>query len=471
VPRLIGALGPGRFGVLTLAWAIIGYFGLFDFGIGRALTQTASEAIGRNDLRRLAEIGPMSIGLMFTLGVVGGLVLCGLTPWLVYDVLKMDAALRPEAARSFYLMAASLPFVLSTAGLRGLFEAHQHFGVATALRLPYALFTFVGPLLVLSFSTSLVVIVGVLVLGRFATWLAHMVVGLERYPWLRSSPIRDPGPIIPLLRIGGWMTVSNIVSPMMVSLDRFLVGALLSMTAVTYYATPYEIVTKLLLVPGALLGVFFPAFALSYVRDRHQTVSVLDRAARAVIVFVFPAALLFVAFAREGLTIWVGPEMARESTRVVQLLAAGVFLNCLGQVVFSMLQAMGRPDLTARLHVVELPLYAVMIYVFATRLGLPGVALAWTMRIAIDTLVLCWLTTKRFMESRAVVNRAGAWTVGLTIVLVTVALPSTLTARAALAAIALVSFTIWSWRVALGASERLLILTAAGLVDRSETPT
>ena len=34
VPGLVRALGPERFGVLTLAWALVGYFTLFDLGIG-----------------------------------------------------------------------------------------------------------------------------------------------------------------------------------------------------------------------------------------------------------------------------------------------------------------------------------------------------------------------------------------------------------------------------------------------------
>ena len=37
IPLLIRRLGVDRFGVLTLAWALVGYFGLFDLGLGRAL--------------------------------------------------------------------------------------------------------------------------------------------------------------------------------------------------------------------------------------------------------------------------------------------------------------------------------------------------------------------------------------------------------------------------------------------------
>src|SRR5438105_466854 len=69
VPVLIRALGSDRFGVLTLAWALIGYFALLDFGLGRALTQAASEAIGQGDSERLRELGVVSIASMFVVGV------------------------------------------------------------------------------------------------------------------------------------------------------------------------------------------------------------------------------------------------------------------------------------------------------------------------------------------------------------------------------------------------------------------
>ena len=38
IPPLVHSLGVDRFGVLSLAWIIIGYFSLFDLGMGRALT-------------------------------------------------------------------------------------------------------------------------------------------------------------------------------------------------------------------------------------------------------------------------------------------------------------------------------------------------------------------------------------------------------------------------------------------------
>ena len=49
VPILIHRLGTERFGVLTLIWLIVGYFSIFDLGLGRALTQLLADRLGRDD--------------------------------------------------------------------------------------------------------------------------------------------------------------------------------------------------------------------------------------------------------------------------------------------------------------------------------------------------------------------------------------------------------------------------------------
>ena len=46
IPVLIRTLGTDRFGILTLAWMLIGYCSLFDLGLGRALTKLVSEGVG-----------------------------------------------------------------------------------------------------------------------------------------------------------------------------------------------------------------------------------------------------------------------------------------------------------------------------------------------------------------------------------------------------------------------------------------
>src|SRR6266513_283830 len=82
IPILIRGLGTDRFGVLTLAWALIGYASLFDLGLGRALTQLVAKKLGAGEDREIPTLVWTSQLLMLLLGVLGAAVLGVLSPWL-----------------------------------------------------------------------------------------------------------------------------------------------------------------------------------------------------------------------------------------------------------------------------------------------------------------------------------------------------------------------------------------------------
>ena len=399
IPILIHGLGKDRFGVLTLAWALIGYASLFDIGLGRALTQLVAKKLGSGEDHEIPALAWTSLLLMLALGAVGTVVILAISPWLVHHALKIPEGIQTEVLRSFYLLGVAVPVVIATAGLRGLLEAHQRFDLVTALRIPTGVFTFVGPLLALPFSRSLVPVVGILVVGRFLGCLAHLLVCFRVVPEMRRR-VEWHGPSAgPLFRFGGWMTVSNIVSPLMVSMDRFLIGGLASMTAVAYYATPYEVVTKLLVIPGALVGVMFPAFSTSFGRDRNRTAVLYNRCVKYVFLMLFPVILFTLGFAQRGLTLWLGGDFAQHSFRVLQWLALGVFVSSLAQIPFAFVQGVGRPDLTAKLHMIELPAYLLTLWWLISIRGVEGAAIAWTARVGVDALFLFGMSKRFFRDS------------------------------------------------------------------------
>lgn len=419
IPLLLVGMGTPRFGLLTLAWVVIGYFGLFDLGLGRALTKLVSDRLGEGREEEIPELVWTALALMLVLGVVGGLVVGLLTPLLVQRTLRIPFELQGEASGAFYLLAASIPVVISTTGLRGVLEAHQRFALVNAVRLPLGVFMFLGPLLVLPFSASLVPIVAVLVVGRVIGWVIHLVLCIRVIPGLRESVTLRRAKVRPLLAFGSWMTVTNIVSPLLVYLDRFLIGAVLSVTAVAYYATPYEVVIRLLIVPSALAGVLFPAFAASLAQDRNRTAQLFGRGTTALALTMFLPLLLIVMLAHEGLTVWLGAEFAQNSTTVLQWLAVGVFANGLARVPFALVQGMGRPDVTAKLHLVELVVYLPALWVLLGMYGIKGAAIAWTARVSIDMVLLFTMAGWFLPPARPYLRRMG-WLIAGALVVLTV---------------------------------------------------
>jgi len=399
IPILIRGLGKDRFGVLALAWALIGYAGLFDMGLGRALTQLVAKKLGTGEEQEVPELAWTSLLLMLALGLVSAAVIVGISPWLIHRALNVPKEMQSEVLRGFFLLGFSVPAVISTAALRGLLEAYQRFGLINALRIPMGIFAYLGPLLVLPFSKSFFAVVVVLVAGRVVAWAAHLLLCFHVIPTLRHRVHWQRAAVAPLLRFGSWMTVTNVVGPLMVTFDRFVIGSLLSVGAVAYYTTPFELVSKLGLIPGSLLGVMFPAFSTSFVQDRNRTAFLYGRSVKYLLLALFPLTVLIVALAQPGLKIWLGADFAQHSAPVLELLAVGVFMNCLAYAPFAVVQGAGRPDLTAKLHLIELPPYLIGLFWVTKTHGIEGAAVAWTVRAAVDALAL-FVIAKRFLPIR-----------------------------------------------------------------------
>jgi O-antigen/teichoic acid export membrane protein len=454
IPALIAGIGTDRFGVLTLAWIFLGYFSLFDLGLGRALTKLVAERLGQGVEQGIPPLVGTAIGLMFVLGLAGALFAGLISPWLVRDVLRVDGPLRGEALGSFLVMAALLPFAISSSGLRGVMEAHQRLRAINIVKMATGLFTLIGPLLILPFTRNLVAVVGVIAVGKLAAWLASLILCLRTVPGIGRWFAPRLELVGPLVRFGGWMTVANIINPIMVQMDRFLIGALLSTAAVAYYTTPYELVTKYWFLSNPVLGVAFPAFSTSFVHDRARTRRIYGRGVKYVFMILFGLVLGTVALAPELLGVWLGAEFARRSTFVLRCLALGVLLNGLAQVPSALLQGIGRPDLTALLHVVELPFYLVVATALIRSHGIEGAAVAWTARTAFDLIVFfgaaCWV-----LPGGAEIARNLARALGLVIpLLATCALPAPLTFRGPFLLLVGVAAVLFAWRQLLTPEEK-----------------
>jgi len=394
IPIIIDGLGEEKFGILNLAWVVIGYFSFFDFGIGRTLTKIIAEKIGLKQTEKIPSLFWTSLYLMLGISLLGTLILIFLTPTLVYSFFNISKEIQLEASNTFYVLALSVPLVTTTAGLRGVLEAYQKFGIINVIRVFLGIFTFLVPLVSLIFSKSLFVIVIILISIRFFIWIFYLIQCFKINNNIKKNISFNSVMVKPILTFGGWMTISNIIGPLIIYSDRFLIGSIISATAITYYATPYEVVTKLLLIPSALMGVLFPAFSTTYLNNPEFTKKLLLNGVKYIFILLFPITFVIISFASEGMNLWLGEEFVVKSSMIVQLLAIGVLLNGISYIPFTFLQGIGKPDITAKVHLIEFPIYIVAMWFAIKHFGINGAAMIWLSRIIIDTLVLLLITKK-----------------------------------------------------------------------------
>jgi O-antigen/teichoic acid export membrane protein len=268
-------------------------------------------------------------------------------------------------------------------------EARHAFGIINAIRLPMGLFTFLGPVVVVLYgSTRLDVVTGILAAGRIVACAVH-----SWYAW-RVLP-DDHGRFTfrkTLLRhlcvSGGWLTVSNVISPLMSYGDRFVVGILLSSTAVAYYATPQEMVSKLGIIPGALTAALFPRFSAHFAKPQSDFKSTYYRSVFTLAVILFFPVITLSFWAKDILSVWISPDFASQSAPLLVVLSWGMFAACLATIPFTVIQSAGNARLTALFHILQFPVFMGMLYGLIGLYGVIGAAFAWAFRNLIDAALL-----------------------------------------------------------------------------------
>jgi len=459
IPVLIHALGAERFGAFTIVWTMVNYVGVLDLGLGRTMTKMIADELAAGSSEKIAPVFWTGFYMMALVGVLIGAVLAGLSPILVYRVFRVSPQFRPETLDAFLVLSATFPMLITNLGLRGLLGAFQRFDLISKVRIPGGTLIFIAPLAVLPFSRNLALLVAVLSFVRMLEWAANFYYCIAVFPPLRRNLAYATALVKPMLGFGGWVTVSQVVGgQVLVYSDRLLLGALASMSAVAYYATPFEMITKLRIIPGAIVGVLFPAFAESFARDRSRAVFLFDRGVKHSFIAVFPAVLIGATLAHEGLSLWVGRSFADHSALILQWLAIGLLTNSLGHTAFILVQAAHRPDLPAKLHLAEVPLYLPLMWLLISARGVEGAALAWTIRVTLDTAALFGIAWRLCPEiSRSIRGTALLTAAGVILLASGGFLLDSLGARIAFLIVTLVAFAFLTWKLLLSADEKAQI--------------
>ena len=368
---------------------MIGYFSLFDFGLGRVLTLQIASFRGSGDHDRLPSL--IKTGLLMTTvtGLVGGTLLAMFSGELGRVWLNVSHTMEPVAVHSLVIAAVGIPLTTLCAGLRGVLEADERFGVINQLRLILGLANFGLPALsVYLFGPQLDLIVLSLVVARLVVLIAHVIFVNRVHPTYHRARILNGIEAIHLVKSGSFMTVSNIVSPLMVVSDRFFISNVLGAEIVAFYTVPFEVLFRMLMLPAAFTTALFPRLAVLSAANDSEYSRLYKKGFYLVASIMLPICLITACGSYWFLKFWISVEFAEKSWHIASVLALGVFVNSLAQVPLAALHAAGRVRVTATLHLVEFIIYIPLLFVALRLFGVVGAACMWTIRAGCDLAAL-----------------------------------------------------------------------------------
>jgi O-antigen/teichoic acid export membrane protein len=391
IPIYIIHIGAARYGILSVVWILLGYFGFLDFGLSRA---------SANALSRLGTAGPServpvlvtSLYLNLFLGIIGGLVLFFASGFLLNRFSTMSSELAGETMAAMPWIAAMLPVALVSAVGAGAMESRERFFAVNVFQTFGGVLGQVAPVIcALLIGPSLTVVIPAAFLSRLVS-----TIGILIFVCRTEHPVNprsfDRRRVRELLGYGAWVSVTSVVSPLLATFDQVLIGAVLGPAAIAHYAVPMNLATRTQVISTALAKTLFPRLSRLAPEEARQL------AARATISLVYcfgalcaPAVIMAGPFLR----LWVGEDFASYATPIAELLLIGAWTNGIAFIPYTLLQGQGRPDLTAKIHAAEVVPFFAGLWLLTTNFGLPGAALAWSIRTTLDGFVLlkvarCW---------------------------------------------------------------------------------
>ncbi|MBX7062014.1 MAG: flippase [Pyrinomonadaceae bacterium] len=388
--RLLGAEG---YGVLILVGLIPTYLGFADLGMGIASTKFGSEAYAAGDAEKEARTVRTAAVLSLLLSVPFGVAIFVLSGWLA-TLFNVPAHLHAEA--SLALKVAAVTFVVNF--LNQIFNTPQ----LDRLRMDLNTFVTSGFRMLGIAATPIVIYLGfgilgavvVLLIASLATLAGHIYVSGRLLPNLFDLSL-DRTIIRPMLKFGGALAIASVAALTVANLEKLILPAFVTVRALAYYTVAFTLASMLTMFAFSMIQSLVPAFSqLQGERNREQMQSLYSRSVRINLVLMLPALVGLAIVAETFFNAWAGPDFGRESIFPFYILLIGLVLNIPAYLPYSVIMAVGRTDIFAKLYFAELAPYIFLVLLLTWYFGIFGAAIAWTIRIGMDAVLQFYLAKK-----------------------------------------------------------------------------
>jgi O-antigen/teichoic acid export membrane protein len=465
IPMLVRALGVERWSVFTLGLAIVNLFMLLDLGLGRCVTRRFAEATAHGHVREASDAAWSGVLLLLVIGAVVSAVGAASVGEIV-SVMRMPPQLMGEAAVALRIVLIAGPLSLVGGVLWGILPVLQMLRVANLINVPLVALYYVAPLIALHIRNDLALAMWTLVGIRALMVLAAGVICVRAMPSLLRWPSLRLAEVKPMLALGGWISTTNVLAAALAYTDRFVIGAVVSIAALGYYATPLDLVIRITTVPACLCATLLPALSASLVVLPSSTGSLIRRSLVAVAAILLPTCGFLSVFAREFMVAWLGHDFALHSAGVLAVLAIGIVFEGMGMIPGTFVDALGRSRLSAQFMALLVAAYLPVLYFGVRTFGIEGAAIAWAVRAAVDCGGLFLIMARLSRDIAGAVARCFALLLfGAALIVVSWAIPSP-ELRMAWWAASMALIGIGAWTQVLAAEERTWLLAMVRKTSR-----
>lgn len=391
-PIMLRLLGQAEYGLYGIANSIMGYIGLLNFGIGGTIVRYLSKYRAEGDREQEARV----IGLFLKLySVVCALIL---TAGFIFaaNVEVYSRSLLPEEVRT--LRSLVILMTLNTA-------VFLPFGVFNSIVIAYERYIFSKLVGVLATVLSPVLHLILLYMGYGSVGLVIgstllNVVTYGLYAWyalgrLKIRPSFKPagkGLLREILKFSAFVFLASIVDTLYWTTDKLIIGWAKGTKETAVYNIGATFNTYVTGLSSAISGLLIPKLTHMAVKDapREEFTRIFIKVGRLQFVIVSFIVSAFVAFGRQFIALWAGPEYGR-SYYVALLTMIPVTIPLIQNTGINILYALNRHQFRSTVYACIAVLNVVLTFWWVERYGIVGAAMATCIAYVIgNILIINW---------------------------------------------------------------------------------
>ena len=380
-PFVVSSLGNVYYGIWVIMMQFTGYLYLMDFGVRESVVRFVSKYHAKKHSRKSIDVINAAIMMYSILGIITIIIVCCLAiafPY-IFDISEENITL----TRLLVFITGftiSQTFVFNV--FRGILMALQRYDIFYKIGIVFQLIRVVLIVTLLNLGY------GVIALGviQFVISLgSSLVMYFVSRKIMDENDIKFKFVLLPYTKFLAWakklfnysffVLVNNLSQKAIFTSDAMVIGIFMPTSAVTFYAIAGTLIDYIRKLSKITAQVFNPlASELESKNDNERLKLVLIQGSKLSLLIGLPVVMVYVMMGSQFIGLWMGPEYAELSGKVLFVLAVSQILSLPHYTVSSILYGISKHNIIAYLHVLEAIANLALSIILVQSMGIIGVA-------------------------------------------------------------------------------------------------
>jgi O-antigen/teichoic acid export membrane protein len=325
-PYVVRHLGNTGYGVWTLLLSLTGYLGLLDLGVRGAVTRYVAKFHTEQDHRRAGNVASAALVIFSTAGLIAILASMILAAFVVHQ-LHIPEQYMTAARIVLVLTGLNIATSLVNGVYGGILVGLQRFDLTNVIEVGINLLRAGGVLLALYLGYGIITLAIVQLGFTLARWAANIGLARHLYPQLRIKlSSADWAGVKLIFSFSIFSFLLHVSSSLIYATDNIVIGAFLPVSAVTFYVIGGNLAEYTRALVGGISQTMTPLASSTEARmDQSHLQRIVLFGSRAGSMVVLPIALTFMLRGSSFIGLWMGPQYADLSGKVLWILSLTLF--------------------------------------------------------------------------------------------------------------------------------------------------